>query len=370
MLPKISGGFLNLTQRCNLKCRYCFVVQQPKEMDYKTAKDAVDFYAKNALDNLDIPDVTFFGGEPLLKYDEIVKPIVKYIRNKYGDYKIGLTTNGTLLNEEKVKFFNDNDVVLLLSLDGDRYTQNHNRPFHSGKGSFDDIDVDLILKYVPDITMRATLDPDTVNRLYENYLWAENKGFKKEALIINPFGDWQEKHYEILKSELEKVAKHTIEKRKKNERYTVFEELEKQRINYNKLKSLDDGYFRDSNKDLLGCGTCGLGATKYGSIGASGDIYSCQEMTENEECKKFIIGNIYTDVDDNKRVEIASEFHEKNVVCEKKEKCKGCKLYKICNGGCVINNYFKNQRLDIASEPWCRYQQLLLDGYIRMESEI
>ena len=149
MLPKISGGFLNLTQKCNLKCKYCFVTQQPKEMDYKTAKDAVDFYAKNALDNLDIPDITFFGGEPLLKFEYIIKPLVEYIRKRYGDFEISVTTNGTLLDEEKLKFLRDNNVGLLLSIDGDKETQNHNRPFHSGKGSFDEIDVDLILKYYP-----------------------------------------------------------------------------------------------------------------------------------------------------------------------------------------------------------------------------
>ena len=50
-LPKIIGGFLNLTQRCNLKCKYCFVVQQPKEMTFQVAKDAADFFANNAKNN-------------------------------------------------------------------------------------------------------------------------------------------------------------------------------------------------------------------------------------------------------------------------------------------------------------------------------
>ena len=367
MLPKISGGFLNLTQKCNLKCKYCFVTQQPKEMDYKTAKDAVDFYAKNALDNLDIPDITFFGGEPLLKFEDIIKPLVEYIRKRYGDFKVSVTTNGTLLDEDKLKFLKANAVDLLLSIDGDEETQDHNRPFHNGKGSFGKIDVDLILRYYPQVTMRATLDPDTVDKLYENYLWGEKKGFKNEALIINPFAAWQEEHYEILESEIRKVTEHIKEARKEGKPYMRFEELHKMKTEYELLQKIEGSYYRDSNKDLPACGRCGLGATRYGSIGSTGNIYSCQEMTENEECSDFIIGNIYEDFSDDKRLELANSFNTKNVKSEKKDRCKDCLLDKICDGGCSINNYFKNKKLDIASEPWCRYKEILIQEYENLE---
>ena len=47
-LPEISSAFLNLTNACNLACRYCFVKQSPDYMSYQTAKDAADFLAANA----------------------------------------------------------------------------------------------------------------------------------------------------------------------------------------------------------------------------------------------------------------------------------------------------------------------------------
>ena len=117
-IPKIYRGFLNLTQKCNLKCKYCFVLQQPKEMTLETAIDAVNFYAKNALEEGTEPSLTLFGGEPMLKYEEIIVPLIKYIRENYGYYDIGITTNGTLLNREVYEFFKENDVGMLLSLDG------------------------------------------------------------------------------------------------------------------------------------------------------------------------------------------------------------------------------------------------------------
>lgn len=44
MLPKIYSAFLNLTNACNLACRYCFVEQHPDMISLQVAKDAADFW--------------------------------------------------------------------------------------------------------------------------------------------------------------------------------------------------------------------------------------------------------------------------------------------------------------------------------------
>lgn len=367
-LPKISGGFLNVTQKCNLACRYCFVKQQPLEISYQVAKDAIDFYARNALDNLEVPQVTFFGGEPMLRYEDIIKPIIEYIRSRYGDFSLSITTNGTLLNEERLKFLKENDVAVMVSIDGNRETQDFNRPLHNGKGSFDLIDVKLFRKYYPEAPLRSTLDPATVDKVFENYLWGESMGYKTESLIINVFAKWEKKHYEILEKELDKVVAHIKEARKQKKPYMEFTEINKMQGKYRLLEQIaGTNYFRNENQMMPACGTCGLGGDKFGSIGSSGNIYSCQEMTENKDCDEFIIGNIYEDFDDDKRLTLANRFNTKNVECENKGRCKACMLNKVCEGGCTINNYFKNGSLEVASEPWCRYQEMLLVKYEDLE---
>ena len=123
-LPKIIGGFLNLTQRCNLKCKYCFVVQQPKEMTFQVAKDAADFFANNAKTTKQMPSINYFGGEPLLKWDDIIVPLTEYIRDKYGmNFRLGITTNGILLDEEKLEFMKKYGIGFLFSIDGNKKTQ-------------------------------------------------------------------------------------------------------------------------------------------------------------------------------------------------------------------------------------------------------
>ena len=59
--------------------------------------------------------VNFFGGEPLLYFDSLIKPLVE----KYKDIvSFGITTNGILLDEDIVDFFYENNIQPLLSFDG------------------------------------------------------------------------------------------------------------------------------------------------------------------------------------------------------------------------------------------------------------
>lgn len=369
-LPKICGGFLNLTQKCNLKCKYCFVVQQPLEMDYKTAKDAVIFYAKNALEEKREPMITFFGGEPMLRYKEVVKPLVKFIRSTYGDFDISITTNGTLNNEEVYEFFKKNNVGMLLSIDGMKEIQDFNRPYHNGRGSFDDIDVQLYLKYYPNGTFRATVDPGTVHLLYENYLWGEEQGFKHCSFIVNASGEWTTEKVNIFKSELDKVSSHVIEAIKANRSYMKYNEIDKMSSEYNLIQSIDENYFRDTGQDLPACGTCGLGGNCFGSIGSSGNIYSCQEMSENPEHDEFIIGNIYSGVDDSKRTKLVNSFNTKNVSSTKKGRCNNCKLNQVCNGKCVLKCFWDNGTLDTMPEILCESYEYYYMKYVEIKEGV
>lgn len=361
MLPKICGGFLNVTQKCNLACKYCFVKQQPLEMTYETAKDAVNFYAKNALDELATPSVTFFGGEPMLRYEDIVKPIIEYVRETYGEYTLSMTTNGTLLDEDKLRFFKDNGVEILLSIDGDKPTQDLLRTKHDGSGSFDDIPIDLYLKYYPHGTFRATLDPRNVREMYANYLFAEEKGYKSVTMIPNVFEEWSAEDYEAMERGVEKIIDHIAEANASGKPYAEFSEVQKRKKDF--LGKIDK---RGKVRDLPACGTCGLGASVYGSIGASGDVYSCQEMTENAECAGFKIGNIYTGIDDDKRIELSKRFHVNNVKSSEDGRCDRCTVKHLCTGACTINNYFKTGNLETIPEAYCRWYEIVCNANERM----
>ena len=71
----------------------------------------------------------------------VVKYIVDYVRQREQEtgknIKLTLTTNGTLLTDEIVKYLNDNRVMLVLSLDGSKKTHDHMRPYPGHVGSYD-----------------------------------------------------------------------------------------------------------------------------------------------------------------------------------------------------------------------------------------
>lgn len=99
--------FLNVAQKCNLKCSYCFgkggsYGLQQEMMSIDTARRCVDYWLKNIEEKKQNIVVSFFGGEPLLNL-EVIEFVVQYINSKKqsinGNVKYMITTNGTILNK-------------------------------------------------------------------------------------------------------------------------------------------------------------------------------------------------------------------------------------------------------------------------------
>lgn len=118
-LKKPTNAVVSLTNQCNNACPYCFVDFNPMRMGFETAEKIIAFLKENCSDG-EIPTFVFFGGEPLLEFEGIIKPLIE----KYGEsVKWSITTNGTLLTEEIIDFFSDNKVSILLSMDGNKQIQ-------------------------------------------------------------------------------------------------------------------------------------------------------------------------------------------------------------------------------------------------------
>lgn len=137
---------LELTRDCNLKCCYCNVSGKyaPKNppalhMSPDLCIKAVDFFLdKASTSQVQAPAVSFYGGEPLLKFD-LIKEVVHYVEKKWthGNCGFSLTTNGTLINKEMIDFFAGRDFSIMVSLDGPREIHDRYRVSKDGRSSFD-----------------------------------------------------------------------------------------------------------------------------------------------------------------------------------------------------------------------------------------
>ncbi|MCL1790972.1 MAG: putative heme d1 biosynthesis radical SAM protein NirJ1 [Peptococcaceae bacterium] len=118
----------NCTRTCNLKCIHCYSASDHKvydQMSHEQAKGFIDDLAE-----FRVPVILFSGGEPLMRPDCL--ELIAYAREK--GLRTTLSTNGTLINEEKARALKDLGVGYVgISLDG---LEDVNDRFRGQKGAF------------------------------------------------------------------------------------------------------------------------------------------------------------------------------------------------------------------------------------------
>ena len=142
----IKAMCLHIAHDCNLRCEYCFAStgdfgKGRKLMSFETGKKAIDFLLEKSGDRENL-ELDFFGGEPLLNF-EVVKQIVEYARSKEKDYgkrfRFTITTNGVLLDDDKIDFINKEMSNVVLSIDGRKEVNDKVRKRVDGTGCYDSI---------------------------------------------------------------------------------------------------------------------------------------------------------------------------------------------------------------------------------------
>lgn len=141
---------LELIQDCNLKCSYCIYGEFYKDqfrhnvMTFDRIKIIIDQLVPYWRSNLKVDreiKINYYGGEPLLKFD-LIKQTTDYIKSlNLGGirFTFGITTNATLLDNNKAKYLIDNDFVLAISIDGDKKGNSYRIYKGTKKEIFDDL---------------------------------------------------------------------------------------------------------------------------------------------------------------------------------------------------------------------------------------
>ena len=365
---------LNITDDCNLACHYCFVQQRPRYMTLEVAKQSVDYLYNNYLirkqqlnDEDCYPAINFFGGEPALLWDEIIVPLTNYIRKTYDIFDIGITSNCTLLNEDRINFLIDNNIHILTSIDGDKFTQDLTRPCKNGESSYDLIinNIKYLLKHDDffHLTMRATLNQENVSQLFHNYLFGEQLGFHQCFFSVNEREKWSEENLLILEQEVTKIFQYHL---------VLFENNLIPSLNSSLMK---DGYINASKiyyakqtnslesikkEHVENYTRCGLGVDHI-SINFEGKIFGCQEQDSREKTNSFFeIGDIYTGIKKDKLltlIDYAKNCFKSILVCENPIICDTCKNIMTCKEEfCPSTTFDIFHTFEIKSEVMCRYR--------------
>lgn len=328
---RVPYAVVYLTSQCNLSCSYCFVNRLPaNHMTFEKGREVLDWLAENACQgNADPLILSFFGGEPLLRFP-ILKEMVHYGRQRAeacGKRIIfSVTSNGTLLTEEILDFLEKEQISLLYSIDGDRQTNDLFRTYQDGRSASDDIcgNARRMLRRFPNTAARMTIVPENLERLADNIVFLhEELGFS----FISPCPAQERFTDKLQWEELDRHFRRATE-------YFIDKALAG---DYVHLHFLDNGIDQLVNNRPLDVG-CGAGKTFVG-IDPQGDIYPCHRFVSyaSEGKYAFKLGNVRDGIDSVKALPFRRYDRSNILGCY--TRCSDCPARDLCAGGCIALNH-------------------------------
>lgn len=326
---------INTTNQCNNRCVYCFTDHNVKNMTLDTAKAAIKFLIDNQPEkNINIPDlggshrvfVNWFGGEPMLRYEEVIKPAMLWAEEQGYDIGWGISTNGELLTPASLKFFAHFNTGILFSIDGDKDIQDEQRPLANGGSSWEILKdkIKMFGEYGRNSIFRATFLAKNIDKLSDTYMLARSNGFQNffpGPVYEDP--EWSQEKYDIFLEKAFEICSVMYKDYCENGYCTIVqpvfgairEFLLPEKINYSERR-------------------CGLGTNTAG-ISPEGLIFGCQEHSTLEgENDIFWIGDVFNGIDIEKRNRLLDEYKKGCEEYENNEKCKNCRFKE----GCFISN--------------------------------
>ena len=205
-LKNVKDLTLELTQNCNLRCKYCTYSglyksrrpHQPQIITHQTAQKAIKFFF-NYIDSplrtrKDFVNISFFGGEPVLEIESLLNSIkyAKEINNGKHKLRFLMTTNGLLLTEEIIAELIKENFFIDFSIDGPEEEHDLFRVTASGNGSFKNAwkNILFIRDKFPEyfknkVRFFITLHPLHDIQKIENFFLSNDHIFNEKNVLLN-----------------------------------------------------------------------------------------------------------------------------------------------------------------------------------------
>lgn len=326
--PDLDYGSLtlNITNGCNLACKYCFANTNAKNfqtMTFEIAQKAIDNMLTQKRE-LDEYTIFYFGGEPLLK-KELLRQISEYAQQEIAvkrrkKLKFLINTNATLIDEQALSLFKEYSFKVTVSIDGPKEIHDANRIYSNGKGSYNKVEkcIQLLKKNTITTQLRPTFSPKLKN------LTAAFDFFEKQEL---PYGYafshttnyqsdlhdtyFNEQQMEETNNEFRAVMDYFVEKIKRKEKIFCAELMRKANLIHYKAKRTH---------------LCEAGR-KSVAVDEMGNYFACQTMIPHRHAA---IGNVYSNLNDAKRHQYMAKDISQITLCD------NCTIRGLCVGGCEV----------------------------------
>lgn len=313
---------LNITSRCNLRCKYCYAgfgIYSGYSLSDMAPTDAIKYI--DSLVNIGVSHigcVQFFGGEPLLAI-KTVDAVCKHFFRLYEEAKIDsipqfkMITNLVLGNSYIYDVILKYNIQLTVSVDGSKDIHDMQRVFQDESGSYDLVEQNAMVLREKIIAIEATY---TLNHVKKNISveqlrrrLANQFSLPESSILIIPVAGVPE--LEVPReSELLKVKEDIL--------------------------TTEDGnvlvaYYPEKQSDLF----CSAGFNSL-CIMPNGDMYPCHMYAVDRTC---CLGNILDSYDFFKVKEKLNNLplgsKESNIECKL---CWARKICHICPAKLLISN--------------------------------
>jgi uncharacterized protein len=352
---------LHIAHDCNLRCGYCFAGSgnfggDRTMMTSEVGKKAIDFVIDNSHGRRN-SEIDFFGGEPLLNF-AVVKEIVAYGKQQAAlynkEFKFTLTTNGVLLDDEIIAYLNENQISVVLSLDGRPEVHDRMRPNCGGGGSYASVQ-SHITKLVKSRDNQGYYVRGTFTKWNTDFdadvLHMADLGYKQ--LSVEPVVGTEDEPYAFSENDLPAL-------------YDAYERLAVEFL-ARKREGRDFNFFHfnlDINngpciaKRLSGCGA----GHEYFAVTPTGELYPCHQFVGREE---FKMGDVWQGMQNR---ELSMNFRRTHIF--NKQDCPDCWARYYCSGGCHANAQAFNNDITKPYKLGCQLQKKRLECAIMIQAKL
>ena len=348
---------LCLTEQCNLRCSYCYYKDSQSArhsiMDDETLEQAIRVGLERSLHfKQSYFNITFFGGEPLLRKDAIYKgvniakalvaeAIDKGQAPKNFVLNFAVNTNGTLFDDEFFELCEREHFRIYLSLDGPECHHDIARRTVNDCGSFK-----LIEKNIPRFVKLAAVALSTVTRahvetLADSVKWLHEQGFRSLTTSVDFDGKWTGEDFDRLALQYQKMALYWKECREKGDRLFLGTIQDKVKL------SLTDSRYR-----LYSC------HVYSGAIGVAtnGNMFPCTRFITSNENPPYLQGNVFTGFDED-ACKLIRSFVEQD-----KKECDGCDIrHRCCAHECACTSFYTTGSVEGVSPEVCTHERMLAE---------
>lgn len=341
-------AWLHVTDRCNLRCSYCYLPHHRVDMSWQTGRDILETLFRLAeRHGYHKVKLKYAGGEAFLRFPFVLElqAYAQQLSRQSGIALSGIVlSNGTLLTAPLLRQLRAAALNLMISLDGIEQDHDCQRPYASGQGTFADVTRNIACALeqgvTPDISITVTArNAAGLPRLLDYILGQQlpfSLNFYRENDLSTSLHDLQLEEAHIIESML-----------------AAFRVIEAQLPPHSLLASLIDR----ANLAVPHSRTCGVGHS-YLVFNHQGAVAKCQ----------MAMHDLITDLTDHDPLLRVREDQQGilNLPVTEKEGCTSCEWRYWCTGGCPLHTYRATGRYDVKS-PNCRIYQALYPEAVRLE---